>query len=100
MAAAGSSHTNFDTAAFGVGAMSGALALGAAVAAGVANFRAAQAARYEEWTVQRLVAALRYAELMRARDQVLLGGEVDRLRVENARLKKEAVVRMARKLPR
>jgi hypothetical protein len=96
----GGSHTNFNGAAFSVGAMSGALALGGAVAAGVANFRAAQAARYDDWTVQRLVAALRYSELMRARDQMMLGGEVNRLRVENERLRRDVVVKTARGLPR
>ena len=96
----GGSHTNFDAAAFGPGAVGGALTLGGALAAGVANFRAAQQARYEDWTVEQLVAAVRYSELMRAQDQITLGRENQRLRKEIARLRRNTVVSAARRLSR
>ena len=62
---AGGSHTNFDSAAFSVGAVGGAAALGSALALGFANYRQAQRDRWAGWTVAQLQAALDCSETMR-----------------------------------
>ena len=100
MAVVGGSHTNFDSGAFGAGAVGGALGLSGALAAGIANYRAACAATYDRFEADQLRAFLHHSELMRARDQILMGREIQRLTRENARLRKDSVVTAARRLPR
>ncbi|WP_375312834.1 hypothetical protein WHZ77_06020 [Bradyrhizobium sp. A5] len=100
MATAGGSHTNFDTTAFGAGAVGGSLALGAALVAGLANYRMAQQANYDAWTEQQLRAALKLSELLRARDQITMGREIQALALENERLKRDAKIALVRALPR
>jgi hypothetical protein len=62
---AGGSHTNFDTAAFSVGAIGGAATIAGAIGAGWQNYRAACADRWASWTIGQLRAALDCSELMR-----------------------------------
>lgn len=84
MTVVGGSHTAFDTGAFTVGAVGGAGLLAGAVGAGLANFRAAQAERYQRMTVEACWSAMDYyeAQLARARDHIAdLEQENVRLRV-------------------
>jgi hypothetical protein len=64
----GDSHTNFDAGAFTVGALGGAATIAGALGAGLANLRAAQARRWESWTVTQLIAALELSEALREND--------------------------------
>jgi hypothetical protein len=63
---AGGSHTNFDTAAFSIGAIDGAATLAGALAAGIANLRPTRDTDYLSWTADTLRRALRLSELFRA----------------------------------
>jgi hypothetical protein len=74
---AGGSHTNFDSAAFGVGAIAGASTIAAAIAAGIANLRAGRECDYLSWTAEALRRALRLSELFRARELDQLQVAVD-----------------------
>lgn len=61
----GGSHTNFDSAAFTVGAVGGAISIAGALGAGIQNYRAAQAERWMNWTIEQLRAALECSEALR-----------------------------------
>jgi hypothetical protein len=77
---AGGSHTNFNTASFTTGALSGAGALASALGAGFANFRAAQAQRRETWagwTIKQLRRALDLSEAFRWKTYTELQEAVD-----------------------
>lgn len=62
---AGGSHTNFDSAAFTVGAIGGAATIAGALGAGIQNYRAALAERWSAWTIDQLRAALDCSEALR-----------------------------------
>ena len=79
------SHTNFDTDAFTVGAVGGALSIGSALAVGWQNYRQAQRQRWAEWTVAQLQAALDCSESMRFG----LHNDLNAARVEIAGLKRK-----------
>ena len=82
------------------GALVGGAAIAGALAAGIANWRAAMEANYDRYEAAQLRHFLRHAELMRARDQIMLGREIRRLHLDNERLKRDVVIKRARGLPR
>jgi len=93
---AGDSHTNFDSAAFGVGAFSGAATIAGALGAGLANFRAQRQA-FSNWNEPQLRAALVLSEAFRANDHRIMRAQA----VTIARLDRErATARANRKLRR
>ena len=102
----GGSHTNFDSAAFTVGAVGGAATIGAALVQGFANYRQQQADRWANWNVQQLRTALDLSESLRAHEATI----IDRLERENAWLQqtveclerqaRDVSVSAARRLPR
>jgi hypothetical protein len=76
----GGGHTNFNTASFTTGALSGAGALASAFGAGFANFRAAQAQRRENWagwTIEQLRRALDLSEAFRWKTYIELRKAVE-----------------------
>ncbi|CUT14537.1 hypothetical protein BF49_5617 [Bradyrhizobium sp.] len=64
---AGGPHTNFDSSAFTVGAVGGALSIAGALAAGVQNYTRAQRHSWDGWTIEQLRRALDCSEAMRYR---------------------------------
>jgi hypothetical protein len=74
---AGGSHTNFDTAAFGVGAIGGAATIAGALGAGIRNFQAQRQATWLSWTWEQLRAALELSEAFRAHERQQLQAAVD-----------------------
>ncbi|MEH2499559.1 hypothetical protein V1294_006038 [Bradyrhizobium sp. AZCC 1678] len=103
MTTVGGSHAHFDVGAFTTGAAGGALSIAGALVAGIANYRAAVEANYDDWADAKLRAALRYSELMRAREQIMMGRLAQELTAahdEIARLKRDHAVSAARALKR
>jgi hypothetical protein len=87
---AGGSHTNFNSKAFSVGAVSGAGLLASALGAGINNYRAVMKARYANWNAEALRSGLELSELLRAKEHKMLHAkdrEIADLRLANARLK-------------
>ncbi|MBR0995614.1 hypothetical protein JQ580_33410 [Bradyrhizobium japonicum] len=82
------------------GALIGGGAIAGAVAASIANYRAALEADWSRLEAEQLRELLRYSELMRARDQITLGREIEHLCIDRDRAKRDATVATVRKLPR
>jgi hypothetical protein len=93
---AGDSHTNFNAAAFTVGAVGGAATIAGALGAGLANLRAAQAGRWEGWTIQHLIAALELSEALREDDQRIKRAQS----ITIARLRSQRAIERAHSLQR
>lgn len=95
--ATGGSHTNFNTAAFGVGAVAGAATIAGALGAGLANVRAERQA-FAGWSEEKqLRAALDLSEALRGREHRIIREQ----RITIARLERErATVRAIRHLSR
>jgi hypothetical protein len=85
----GDSHTGFNAAAFGVGAIGGAATIASALGAGWAAHRAAQQDRWDAWTIEQLRAALDCSETMRH----VQFEELRRVKSENGQLKRAAADR-------
>ncbi|MCG2645714.1 MULTISPECIES: hypothetical protein [Bradyrhizobium] len=81
-------------------ALVGGAAIAGALAAGIANYRAAQLANWDRFEADQLRDFLRSTELFRARDQILMAREMMRLTRENERLHAAALIVKAQRLPR
>lgn len=81
-------------------ALGGGGAIAGAIAAGIANYRAALEADWSRLEAEQLRELLRYSELMRARDQITFGREIEHLRIDRDRAKRDATIATVRKLPR
>jgi hypothetical protein len=75
MPSTGGSHTAFDSAAFTVGALSGATTMAAALGAGIRNYTARRALAVAEWTIENWRQALALSELLRRRDHQRFAAE-------------------------
>lgn len=97
---AGGSHTNFDSSAFTVGAVGGALSIAGALAAGVQNYTRSQ--RWDGWTIEQLRRALDCSEALRYRgycdlnDARAANAELERRIADMAFTFKRQAVRRAR----
>jgi hypothetical protein len=98
----GGSHTNFDTQAFTVGAVGGALTLAAAVAAGVQSFREASAESYAAWTAQQLRSGLMLSEARRGHELDMLAQALRAIDERDRRIAQleKTLLNAARRQPR
>ena len=99
----GGSHTNFDAAAFTVGAAGGALSIAGALIAGARNCAIAAEANYDAWDREEARTGLYLSEQLRARDHALLlrtAAELHAARGRIASLERDNAVMRARRLPR
>jgi hypothetical protein len=90
--ASGDSHTNFDAAAFTVGAVGGAATIAGAIGVGIANVRAQRQSAFAGWQEHQLRAALELSEALRANEHRIIRAH----RVTIARFERREATRRAR----